>query len=57
MTERIDYSATYNSDFDEAEFYQSHFKTILVPKDSRFKSWDSPIEKLCEGSFFASVLQ
>ncbi len=44
-------------DFDESEYYQSHFKTVPASANSGYSSWNHPINKPCKGSYFASVLQ
>jgi hypothetical protein len=43
-------------DFENSEYYQSHFKVEPAATSSGYKVWNHPIKKPCKGSYFASVL-
>lgn len=53
----VEQNVIEQGDFDESEYYQSHFKTVLAPANSGCSSWNHPINEPCKGSYFASVLQ
>ena len=44
-------------DFLDAEYYQSHFKTVPAPKNSGYIMWNYPVKNKCRGSYFSSVLR
>lgn len=53
----IEQNVIEGGEFDGADFYQSHYKTVPSHPNSGFKSWNSPRETPCKGSYFASVLR